>query len=263
MYKTYEIVNFFEKVVPNEMKMDFDNVGFLVGDSQNNVESVLLTLDITDEVVSEAIEYGAQMIITHHPLFFQLKSVTDRTPEGRKIVRLLRFGISAICLHTSLDSVLGGVNDALIQKLGCSNLGILESAHILQDGSVYGCGRYGELTESSNMVNFLEKVKSALNSNGLRYHDAGVPVRRVAVCGGSGGNMIADVAAKRCDTYVTADIKYDQFLTAKELGINLVDADHYCTENVVVPVIGDMLKKAFPGINVKISSKHRQCAKFY
>ncbi|MGE4353553.1 MAG: Nif3-like dinuclear metal center hexameric protein [Oscillospiraceae bacterium] len=263
MVKTAEIIQFFEKAVPNEMKMDFDNVGFLVGDSQRDVDSALVSLDITDEVVSEAIALGAGLIVSHHPMFFQLKSVTDATPEGRKIVKLLRANISAICLHTSLDSVQGGVNDALIKTLGCSNLGILEPEQELPDGRVYGCGRFGELPEAKRMAGFLEKVKTALRSNGLRYYDAGVPVKRIAVCGGSGGSMIADAVLRGCDTYVTADIKYDQFLTAKELGLNIIDADHFCTENVVVPVIAGMLNRNFPKLDVKISAKHTQCIKFY
>lgn len=262
MPKLAQIVDFFAETVPNEMKMDFDNVGFLVGDSESNVTRVLVSLDITGEVISEAIELGAQLIVSHHPMFFQLKSVTNATPEGRKIVELISNGIAAICLHTNLDCVDGGVNDALLKSLGIIRDAILEPEQQLPDGRVYGCGRVGNLPECTDMPQFLEKVKAALSSNGLRYHDSGAPVKRVAVCGGSGGSMIGDALRHGCDTLVTADVKYDQFLAAKECGLNLIDADHYCTENVVTPVIENILKTRFPELQISISSRHCQCAKF-
>lgn len=245
------------------MKMDFDNVGFLVGDSEVIAQKVLVALDITDEVVAEAIEVGANLIVSHHPMFFGLKSVTNATSEGEKIVKLFQSNISAICLHTSLDSVAGGVNDELISVLGASSDGILEHSQTLPDGREYGCGRYGMMKNETSMAEFLPFVKKTLATNGVRYHDAGIPVKKLAVCGGSGGSMLGDVIRNGCDTYVTADVKYDQFLTAKEVGINLIDADHFCTENIVVPVICDMITAQFPELCVIVSKKHAQTAKFF
>lgn len=263
MIKVSDIVKFFGHAVPNAMKMDFDNVGFLVGDGSRDVNRVLVALDITDEVVDEAIEYGAELIVSHHPMFFQLKSVTDGSAEGRKIVKLLSNGISAICLHTNLDSVEGGVNDALLEVLGLEKIAILEVEETLPDGRVYGCGRVGKLAQPMDIQSFLKKTKAALDANGLRYHDAGKPVSKVAVCGGSGGSMIADVLRHGCDTYVTADVKYDQFLTAKECGLNIIDGDHFCTENVVIPVLENMIKTRFSELEVFVSMKHKQTAQFF
>ena len=263
MYKVAEIADYFEKKVPSAMKMDFDNVGFLAGNSGWDVGRVLVSLDITGEVIEEAKGLGAQLILSHHPLFFQLKSASDRTPEGHRLVSLLSSGIAAICLHTNLDCACGGVNDALMARLGIDVSGILEPEQALPDGTVYGCGRWGELAEATDMPHFLGKVKDALSANGLRYHDAKIPVKRVAVCGGSGGSMLGDAVARGCDTLVTADVKYDQFLFAREEGINLIDADHFCTENVVVPVLADMLGEAFPELDVHISKRHCQTACFF
>jgi len=263
MTELNSIIRYFENAVPNAMKMDFDNVGFLVGDSNTRLSKVLVSLDVTDDVIDEAIDSGAQLILAHHPMFFQLKSVTNHTPEGKKIVKLLRHGIAAICLHTNLDSVDNGVNDALLDALGLTRIAILEPVQCLPDGREYGCGRVGVLEKETDMNTFLAAVKLALSGNGLRYHDAGVPIKKVAICGGSGGSMIGDALRHGCDTLVTADIKYDQFLTAKECGLNLIDADHFCTENVVVPVLVNMLTEAFPELEVEISKVHCQTAQFF
>ena len=116
-----EICDYLNKIAPFYMKMDFDNVGFLAGFRDAEVSRVLTALDITGEVIAEAEELGAELIVSHHPLIFHpVKSVTDGDPLGRKLIRLLRGGMSAICLHTNLDAAEGGVNDALMESLGCA-----------------------------------------------------------------------------------------------------------------------------------------------
>ena len=263
MPKVRELVSRFTQLVPPEMKMDFDNVGLLVGTNETPVTKALVALDITDEVIDEAIAAGAQIIFSHHPLYFELKQVSDDSLIGAKIVKLLQNNISAFCQHTNLDSVPGGVNDALAQKLGVALEGWLEGPAFLPDGREYGMGRYGTLTAVVPFPDYLARVKTALDANGLRYWDAGHPVHRVALCGGSGGEFVEAAAKLGCDTLVTADVKYHQFLEAKERGLNLIDADHFCTENVVVPVLAAMLKKNFPDVEVEVSKVHMQTAQFY
>ena len=263
MARVSEIVSYFTALVPPEMKMDFDNVGLLVGTNETEVTKALVALDITDEVIREAIDEHAQIILSHHPLYFELKQVNDDTLIGRKIVRLLQHNISAFCQHTNLDSVPGGVNDALAAKLGVSVEGWLDGPHFTRDGREYGMGRFGELAAPVCFSDYLAQVKSSLNGNGLRFWDAGRTVRKVALCGGSGGEFVETAVLEGCDTLVTADVKYHQFLEAKERGLNLIDADHFCSENVVVPVLADMLKKGFPEIEVLPSRVHRQTVQFY
>ena len=235
-------------------KMEFDNVGLLVGHSDRPVACILTALDITDEVIEEAAELDAELIVSHHPLFFELKTVTDDTMEGHLALSLAEKNISAICMHTNLDAAQGGVNDALMAALGGKAEAVLEP-----DTAI---GRIGELPREVPFSEFLPFVKKQLASNGLRYHDAGRPVKRLAVCGGSGGGDIGLAAAAGCDTYVTADVKYHQFLEAKHLGLNLIDADHFCTENVVVPVLYQWLAEAFPEIDVRVSQVHKQTVQF-
>ncbi len=257
------IRTYFETKVPTAMKMDFDNVGLLVGTCNTEVHRALVALDITDEVIDEAIALQADLILSHHPLFFELKSVRDDDDTGRKIIKLLQHGISAICLHTNLDAVKGGVNDALMLALGANVTGLLSIDGTTPDGTPYGISRVGELDTACTLPAFLATVKKALQANGLRYHDGGRPVKKLAVCGGSGGGDLPAVIAAGCDTFVTADIKYHQFLMAKEHGINLIDADHYATEQVVVPVLAEWMQHQFPEIAVHISKIHKQTAQFY
>ena len=249
-----EIFDFLNARAPVELKMDFDNVGLLVGRGGSQVSRVLTALDITDEVIREAVSIGAELIVSHHPLFFELKAVSDGTWAGQRALTLAENRIAAICMHTNLDAARDGVNDTLMAVLGGTVSGVLEPDT--------GIGRVGTLAQAVSLPAFLSFVKQTLRSNGLRYYDAGRPVRHLAVCGGSGGGELGLAAAAGCDTYVTADVKYDQFLQARRLGVNLIDADHFCTENVVVPVLAQWLGDAFPGLRVDISQKHGQTARF-
>lgn len=264
MAKVSEICDFFNEKAPFYMKMDFDNIGLLAGFANAEVTKALVALDITDQVIEEAIAGGAQLIVSHHPLIFEaLKRVTDDDVKGRKLIRMLTNGVSGICLHTNLDTAVGGVNDALMTALGGRVTGLLSPHGCHPDGTPYGVSRVGELDAPMAFDLFLDRVKRDLQANGLRYVSAGRPVHRIACCGGAGGGDMLKAFEAGCDTYVTADLKYDQFLLAKDIGLNLIDADHFCTENVVVPVIAEMLKNAFPGIEVRISKVHKQTVQFY
>lgn len=259
-----DIFNYLNELAPVELKMDFDNVGILVGSKKSPVTKCLIALDITDDVIDEAIALGANLIVSHHPVIFnELKSVLDEDLTGRKLIKLIKNDISAICMHTNLDIAAGGVNDALMSALEGTVSGYLEPCGTDAKGNKVGCGRIGELADAMDLNSFLALCKNALCVNGLRYHDAGLPVKKLAVMGGSGGSCIELAKACGCDTYVTSDIKYNGFLDAKELGINLIDADHFCTENVIVPVLHEKLAAQFPKISFSISKIHKQTAQFF
>lgn len=250
--------------VPDYMKLDFDNVGMLAGFCGAEVRTVLTALDITDAVIEEAIGIGAQLIVSHHPLIFDaLKRVTDDDLKGRKIIRMIQNGLSAICLHTNLDSAVGGVNDCLMEALGAKVTGLLSPHGTHPDGTPYGVSRLGMLPAPVDFGDFLARTKQRLHTGALRYVEGGRPVHFLACCGGAGGSDMRKAYEAGCDTYVTADLKYDHFLDAKELGLNLIDADHFCTENVVVPRLKALLLDVDPALDVRISKVHRQTIQFY
>lgn len=259
-----EIFEYLNAFAPVGLKMDFDNVGLLVGSGSATVSRTVIALDITDEVIDEAIELGAQLIISHHPLIFHAqKSILSDDLLGRRIIKLIKHDISAICMHTNLDIAMGGVNDALMETLGAKVTGILELTGKDESGNELGCGRVGALENTVPLNSFLKMCKEALDCNGLRFYDAGIPVRKLAVMGGSGGDCVALAKSLGCDTYVTADIKYNSFLDAKALGINLIDADHFCTENVVVPVLYEKLSQGFTDVSFFVSQTHDKTISFF
>lgn len=250
------ILTFLETLAPASLKMEWDNVGLLCGSRKTEVTRILVALDPFEHVCREAADWGAQLIVTHHPLIFRpLPNVTDETSIGRGIMALCRHGISAVNAHTNLDCAAGGVNDVLADTLGLVNTSTVP-------GDAHGLLRMGE-TESQSLERFLATVKEKLHCEGLRYVDGGKPVQKVAVGGGSCADGMLDALDAGCDTFVTSDIKYNQFWDAKDLGLNLIDAGHFCTENPVVAVLARKIAAAFPEIEVKISESHGDCMKFY
>jgi len=262
--KVKDIFEYLNTLAPVELKMDFDNVGLLVGDSECLVNKCIIALDITDEVIEEAVSAEADLIISHHPIIFgALKSVTANDLTGRKVISLVRNNISAICMHTNLDIAEGGVNDALMKTLDAHTEGYLEYTSCDGNGKEAGCGRIGTLENEMQFDDFLGFCKERLNSKGLRYYKAGDKVKNIAVMGGAGGSSVALAKSLGCDTYVTSDIKYNNFLDAKELGINLIDADHFCTENVVVQILLDELSTKFSDVSFSASKVHKQTVHFF
>ena len=257
MITAKEIYNFVENLYPLASKSEGDNCGFLAGCLDVQVTKVLLALDITTTTIDQAISLGAQLIISHHPLIFNsILSVTQDTPDGGRIIKLLANGISAICMHTNLDSSPGGINQTLAQVLGLENITFctLEDAR-----NGFGIGRVGNLARPQTLSAFLNATANALGCNGLRYHDSGKDVCKVMVGGGACGYLLKGAAALGCDTMVTADLRHDLWLAAREYGINLIDAGHYHTENVFANPLKATLEKQFSGVEFFVAETAHPC----
>ena len=260
-----DILAFIESVAPVYMKMDWDNVGLLCGRRDKKVMKILVALDPFRNVIAEAIEEKADLIVTHHPLIFRdpLMAVNEDTEAGRCILTLIENGIAAINAHTNLDLAPGGINDVLAQTLGLHNITVINPEGVDAQNRPYGLLRCGTVSGEISLQAFLTGVKEKLNCDGLRYVDSGKPVRKVAVGGGSCADGMLEALEAGCDTFVTADVKYNQFRTAFELGLNLIDAGHFHTENPTMPVLCDKLQAAFPEVEVKLSANHSDCMKFF
>ena len=261
MTTVQSILDVLKDLAPPEFKEPWDNVGLLCGRMDRPVDRVMVALDPFLHVAREASEYGAQLLVTHHPLLFSAKSVTDQDPIGQTLLFLIEHHMSLICMHTNLDATPGGVNDCLAAALGLEHPAVLEPAGTDRQGRAYGLGRYGTVAEQS-LEAFADLVKARLHCEGLRYASAGKPVRKVGVCGGSGSDYVAAAKALGCDTFVTGDVKYNGFWDAVDLGVNLIDAGHFPTENVVCPWLLDQIRGAFPELSCKIAEGHGDVIRF-
>lgn len=254
MPTVHDIESALYALAPKALAAEWDNVGLLAGSADREVRSVLVALDITEPVVEEAERMGADLIVSHHPVIFHpVKSITDRDPSGRLLIRLVRSGTGAVCMHTNLDAAQGGVNDALASALG------LQDAAPAAEG---GIARIGTLPEAMALPGFLARVKNALRPNGLRYVDGGRPIRKVAAGGGACGDFLWEAAALGCDAFVTADLKYNHFLDAGVLGLTVIDAVHFPTEDVVCPMVVRYLREKFPEVQVEKSAVHREVIQY-
>lgn len=253
-----EIYNLMDEKAPFSMQESWDSSGLLVGRWDAGVKRVLLSLDITPAVIAEGAETGCQLILSHHPVIFGgTKAVTDADYTGQRVLALAEAGIAALCCHTCLDAAPGGVNDELARRCGLTGpLELLERGGVHPALGEYGIGRVGTLERPMPVKAYIQFLKTALKPNAIRFHDAGKPVHRVAVGGGSCGGMMGEALALGCDTFVTGDLKYDHFLEARAAGLNLIDAGHYPTENPVMDVVERWLKERFPEVELRRSEVH-------
>ena len=257
-----DILAFVETLAPRYMKEDWDNVGLNCGHMDRPVQKILVALDPFTQVCQEAKEVGADLLVTHHALLWKPGFITDADTQGRNTLFLIENGIAHINAHTNLDCAPGGVNDELARKLSLVNVRVIRPQGVDESGAEWGLLRMGDVPEQP-LDAFLNRVKTLLGNEGLRYVDVGKSVRKVAVGGGSCAGGMREVVAAGCDTFVTADIKYNQFWDARDLGLNLIDAGHFHTENPVVAVLAKKIAAAFPEVEVKISENHCDCMKFY
>lgn len=238
-----------EQWCPAFLACHWDNPGLQVGSRGQAVRRILVALDATAEVIAEAKALQADMLITHHPLIFG--GINNLCLEGypqKLAVDLLQAGICHFAAHTNLDIVAGGVNDALAAKLGLTNISSLPA-----EGELDGLGRIGDLPQSCSFAQLEHLVKEKLGVTYLKVAPIEREMKRVAVCGGSGMDLL--VAAKKAgaDCLISAESKHHQAMVARHLGIGVIDAGHFDTEKVIVPVIAEYLRRQFPGVAVSES----------
>ena len=249
------------RLAPKELALNWDNVGHLEGDPAQEVQRVLVALDVTEDVVSEAEKLGCQLIVSHHPLMnvrWHEKEMQTLRPDrylGHLLRRLVKADISVISMHTNLDIAPGGVNDALAEALRIEDPGPLP-------GDESRLCRVGRLQNTVKLNDFAAAVCKVLHANGVRF-SGNRPVQYVAVGGGACGDYIDTVIAAGCDTFVTSDLTYHQFLDAVPKGINLIDAGHFPTEDPVCQKIMTYLEKEFPQLTILKSASHKEAIQYF
>lgn len=240
--KIREVYDFLNSVAPYDTQCEWDNSGLMTGSLDKEADSVMLCLDCTNDVIEQAVANGCKLIVSHHPLIFKpLKCVKADTP----LYNAIRNDITVLSCHTNLDMAKDGVNDIL-----CRTLNIKNVQHLFAEG--VPIMRMGEVDEMS-ANDFASLVKIKLN-NSVKFTDSGKTVKKVAVCGGAGGEYIREAINAGCDTFITGEAKHHEYLDAKRLNINLLVAGHFSTEKIVLESLCDKLLKAFP--------KHPICIAF-
>lgn len=241
--KCKEIIAVFEKEWPTAFALDWDNVGLLVGDPEQEIRHIHVALDLTDEVLSEAIEQKADMIVTHHPLLFSgIKQVRQDHFIQRRIRGLIKHDISYYAMHTNFD--VAGMANLNAASLNLEFPTVLDPTWCDEDGRKEGIGRVGNLPEEMTLKAFAAYAKNELDIPMVRvYGPADTRIERVAISSGSGKSMVDAAIASGAQVLVTGDIDYHTGLDAVAKGIALVDAGHYGTEYIFIPFMQQTLEE--------------------
>ena len=251
-YYVHDVIAAMEKIAPMELANDWDHVGLMVGDPATEVKGVLLALDIQSSSIDKAIEEGANMIITHHPLFFDpLDRIEYQSPRGANVRKLLNNDIQVFSAHTNLDKTSAGVNQALASALG------LVIQFSLENVEVGICGSVGQ--DSVTLFSFADMVKEKLGASGLILNtDKDKEVSRVFVQGGAfDEESIPVLKLYHVDVVVTGEMKYHHMIELEDAGIAVIVAGHEVTERIVLPSLRDQLLHIMPNLPISIFDGHK------
>lgn len=256
--KCKEVIKCMNELAPPELALKWDNIGLLVGDEDTDIKNILVALDATENVIDEAIRKKCDMIITHHPLIFKpMGCITNNNPLGKKVFKLIKNNISLFSAHTNLDIAANGTNDTFAKML---NLQKVE--HLLEPVSEdCGMGKVGILDKEMKFSELVSIVKEFLEAESLVVSgDIDRVVRKIGICTGKASSFDYMNAAKKkgCDVYITGDVGYHDAQNANELDLCLIDATHYYSEVIVVPVVCNYLRGKLNGVNCICSELNEQ-----
>ncbi len=262
-----------EQLAPKAAACDWDNPGLLVGRSDREVSRIYVALDASGVVVDAAIDAGCDLIVTHHPIIFRgLKAINDQSALGLKLLDLIQNDVSVFSMHTNFDACPGGMADIVCKALGLRKTGLMEADGFLpcaeQNGApeglkmrvvettedvnpdAYGIGFTAELPRMMTAGEFAACVKERFGLPFVQYYDAGIPIRRIACCPGSGRGELKEVMGLQVDAFLSGDMGHHEGLDLCEEGISLLDAGHYGLEHIFVHYIADFLRSQFPEMEI-------------
>lgn len=247
--KVKKLTGWLEEKYPGRMAEDWDNVGLLVGDDEAEVHHVFLALDLTEETLGQALQAGADMVITHHPMIFHgMKRINNHDFTGRKILTLIRSGIQYYAMHTNYDIL--GMAELSADYLELSERQVLTVTEEAEKGQE-GLGRVGNLPRRMTLKECGVFVKEAFSLPDVRiYGDPQSMVEKAAVCTGSGKSLLSDVLKKGAQVYITGDIDYHTGIDAVAQGLSVIDAGHYGTEYIFMDAMKKTLEGQFPELKI-------------
>lgn len=235
-----DIYDYLNEIAPFDTAEEWDNCGLLVGSYEKEVKKIYIALDVTNAVLEEAQSFGADLVITHHPMIF---APVSEVLADSLVYKAVASGISFIASHTCLDKAEGGVNHCLANKVGVKNLKTSENDEFL---------KYGEI-EPCTAEDFANKIKSALGG-AVSFTDSGKIIKTVAMCSGGGGDFVAEAKNIGADAFLTGEAKHHEYLYSKNFGISMFVAGHFETENIVCEYLYKSLNEKFGDeIEIKVS----------
>lgn len=252
MYTVKEIYGFIDDLAPFSLQEGYDNSGLCVGNMGMPADRILLALDCTADVAREAVSKNVQLVVTHHPVIFRgIKQLDPNSVAGI----LVRGGVSVLSAHTNFDS-------AVMNRILCEKLGLTPCDCITEErGAEMGCICDHEGITAKELASV---CKEKLGCPTVRFGKVGsAPLKKIAVCSGSGGSFLAEVLAKGCDAYVTGDVKHDIFVDAFNAGLTVFDAGHFYTEDIFCAYMRDTLKASFPQADIAVADNARDVVEWY
>lgn len=239
--KIKEIAQLIERTAPKSLAYPWDNVGLLVGDEEQEIEKILVTLDVNLFTVKEAIRNGCNLILSHHPILFGgIKKIDFGTPVGEMLRLLIQNHIAVYAAHTNMDTAPHGINARLAELFGLENVRILEFHTERSDA---GLGRYGQFRQEITAQQLCALTKKKLHTPGIRIAGSlQKPIQTLCIASGSCAESIKTAIEKGCDAVITGDLKYHETMNYAEQGIFIIDAGHYPTETIVMDIFSDILE---------------------
>lgn len=236
--RIYELIEKLNEKYPFDLQEEWDNSGLQIGNPDNQLSGVVVSLDLEEESVDKAIEKNANLIITHHPyLFSPTNSIDFRDSFYIRLQKCIKNDITVYAFHTNLDIAEDGVNDNLANILG------LRDVKSLELGNELGLGRYGKI-EKTVATDFLKYVKDKLDAeNIIVYGNLERDIENIALCGGAGSSLIEDAISLSCDLMITGDVKYHEAMDLSNKGIIIADVGHFASENHIIYKLEDEIRE--------------------
>ena len=235
-----DIYDYLNIIAPFDTAEEWDNCGLNVGSFNKEVKKIYIALDVTNGILEDAKSFGADLVITHHPMIF---TPVSQILCDSLVYKAVASGMSFIASHTCLDKAEGGVNTCLADKVGIKNLKTSEKDEFLKFGEIEPC----------TAEEFAKKIKSALGGM-VSFTDAGGTIKTVALCSGGGGDLVAEAKNIGVDAFLTGEAKHHEYLLSKDLSISMFAAGHYETENIVCEYLYNSLNEKFGNeIEIKVS----------
>lgn len=251
--KIKDVTSALERFAPLPLQEDYDNAGLQVGLTEADVSGVLLCLDITEDVLREAVAQGCNMVVAHHPLIFRrLRRITSEDYVQRCVMFAIKNDITIVAMHTNLDSVKGGVNYMMARQLGLQDTELIEPRTAF--GAEAGSGVTGMLPEPMEAAEFIAKIKKTFRADSIKVNELlKRPIRKIALCGGSGAFVLPKAIEAGADAFITGEMHYHEFFGTEQL-LQIAVIGHYESEQYTINLLQEIINESCPGVRTVLTS---------